>query len=87
MRYSVDAEGTLLAERQILRERQSTEINKIVLLRGVAGLSFKYLDSVNAFGAWEQKDSLPSAIEVNMTFKSGTPRKWLPELINLQTAK
>lgn len=67
MRYSVDAEGTLLAERRILRDRQSTEANKVVLLRDVAGVSFKYLDYANAFDTWQQKDSLPSAVQVNMT--------------------
>ena len=87
VRYSVDADGTLLAERWILRDRQSTETNKVVLLRGVADISFKYLDSDDAFDTWQQKDSLPSAIEVNMTFNSGNARKWQPALISLRTAE
>lgn len=87
VRYNVDAEGTLLAERQILRDRQSMEINKVVLLRDVAGVSFKYLDSASAFDTWQQKDSLPSAIEVNMAFNGRNPRKWQPALINLQAGR
>lgn len=87
VRYSVDAEGTLLAERRILRDRQSTETNKVVLLRDVAGVSFKYLDSTDYFDIWQRKDSLPSAIEMNMTFSSANPRKWQPALIRLQTAE
>ena len=67
VRYSVDAEGTLLAERRILRDRQSTEANKVVLLRDVAGVSFKYLDYANAFDTWQQKDS-PSGV---------TPSLWI----------
>lgn len=87
VRYSVNAEGTLLAERRILRDSQSTETSKVVLLRDVAGVSFKYLTSDDAFDTWQKKDSLPSAIEVNMTFNSSSPRKWQPALISLQTAR
>ena len=87
VRYSVDAEGTLLVERRILRDRQSTETNKVVLLRDVEEISFKYLDSDDAFDTWQQKESLPSAIEVDVTFNSRSLRKWQPALISLRTAR
>ena len=86
VRYSVDAEGTLLAERQILRDRQDTETNKIVLLRDVERIVFKYLDADNTLNTWQQKDSLPSEIEVNVTFNSSNLRKWPQTLVGLRTA-
>lgn len=87
VRYGVDAEGTLLAERRLLRNGQSIETNQVVLLQDVVGLSFKYLVSGDALDTWRQKDSLPSAIEVNITFNSRNPRNWQPTLIYLRTAR
>ena len=89
VRYSVDAEGTLLAERRILRDRQSPETNKVVLLRDVESVSFKYVGSetADAYDAWQQKNSLPSAIEVTVKFSNKNPRKWQPALFNLKTAR
>ncbi len=89
VRYSVDAEGALLAERRLLRDRQDTDANKVVLLRDVESLSLKYHDSeaTDAFDSWQQKNSLPLAIEVAVTFKNGNPRKWQPALISLRTAR
>lgn len=88
VRYSVDAGGTLLAERRILRDRQGTEANKVVLLRDVEGVYFKYLDSdtKGSFDTWQQRDSLPSAIEVTVIFNNGNPRKWSQTLVDLKTA-
>lgn len=87
VRYSVDAEGTLLAERRILRDRQGTEANKVVLLRDVESVSFRYLDSEDTFDIWEQKDSLPSAIEVSVSFSNQSPRNWPSTLVVVRTAR
>lgn len=89
VRYSVDAEGSLLAERRILRDRQSPEPNKLVLLRDVDGISFKYLapGASNGRETWDRRDSLPAAIAVAVTFNTGNPRTWPPTLIALRAAR
>jgi prepilin-type N-terminal cleavage/methylation domain-containing protein len=89
VRYSVNADGTLLAERRLLRDRQETEADNVVLLRDVDGISFSYLapGASDGVDTWERKDTLPSAIAVTVTFSTKAPRIWPPTLIALRAAR
>lgn len=93
VRYSVDTDGALVAERQILRDRATDKATKVVLLRGVKDVTFKYWASgptdfvSGASDTWKQKDSLPTRIEVAVSFDDSDSRSWPPTLVNLRTAR
>ena len=89
VRYSLDTEGTLQAERRILRDKM-TSANKVVLLRGVKDISFRYWaagDTGQALDAWDRNDLLPSAIEVDVVFEDADFRTWPSTLEVLMTAR
>ena len=89
VRYSVDAEGTLIAQRQILRDKSRGEPSRVTLLRGVKDVVFGYhaSDSENIMETWERKDILPSAVDVSVIFENDDDRKWPPLLVSVWTAK
>jgi len=89
VRYSLDTEGVLQAERRILRDKLAAA-NKVVLLRGVKDISFSYRtegDTSKTLDEWDQKDLLPSAIEINVVFEDADFRTWPRSLGLLMTAR
>jgi prepilin-type N-terminal cleavage/methylation domain-containing protein len=93
VRYSVDAEGTLLAERRLLRNGPIDEANKVILLRGVKDISFRYWASgtLDAGGVMlhtpQLNDLLPITIEVNLNFNAEDLRNWPSTFVNLETSR
>jgi len=92
VRYSVESGGTLLAERRVLREKMTGAVNRVILLRSVKEINFKYWapgepgrpnDPVDS---WDRKDLLPSSIEIAVGFEDADSRKWPRTLGSLMTA-
>ena len=81
VRYSLDADGTLIAERQLLRHPPSGKINKVTLLRNVSSLAFEYP------GEPGRKDTLPNAIAVSLTFAAGDSRIWPRTFVRVSAAR
>lgn len=93
VRYSLDAGGTLVAERRILWDKMTIAANKVVLLRGVKDISFRYWapggpgNQNESVDSWERKDTLPLAIEVEVSFEDAGSRTWPRTLSGLLAAR
>lgn len=93
LRYSLDADGTLLAERRILRDKTTGAANKVVLLRGVKEITFRYWApggsniQNESSDSWERQDILPSAIEVEVGFEDADFRTWPRTFENVLTMR
>jgi general secretion pathway protein J len=86
--YGLDSDGTLFSERHILRAAATSPANRVILLRGVTDLSFRYWNGAatgegETADAWPENDRLPDAIEVRVTFADSDLRRWPPTLVRL----
>lgn len=93
VRFRLDAEGVLVAERDLLRSRMAGGATKTVLLRNVDSLSFKYISSapvvpqIGITDTWQRNDILPTTIEVSVGFNTQDTRIWPVTLVELKTAR
>lgn len=93
LRYSVNAGHELIVERAMWRERQELTFKKVILMRGIKSIAFKYAASQENAGGeeitdlWRQTDVLPGSIEVNVEFEGNGERKWPTVLASLKNGK
>jgi general secretion pathway protein J len=93
LHYSVNAEHEMIVERTMWRGKPETAASKVVLMRHIKGVIFKYEPPLvsagvgETSGSWEQRDVLPTFIGVNVTFESDDPRNWPITFVNLKTAQ
>ena len=89
--YAVDDKGDLVSTHRLFRENETLAETRIVLLRGIKQISFRYFDKVaiqelvKPSDTWSSKFTLPIAIEINLEFAQDEKRKWPPTFITIPT--
>jgi general secretion pathway protein J len=89
VQLQVDADGTLISKRQLLGTKSSEHIDEVILLRNVNSIAFSYVTNGNPpsiANQWTANNTLPNAVQINLSFKDGDTRKWSIPTIRIATA-
>jgi hypothetical protein len=89
VQLQVNADGTLLSKRQLLGTKPSKHIDEVILLRNVNSIAFSYVTNGNPpsiANQWTANNTLPNAVQINLSFKDGDTRKWSIPTIRIATA-
>ena len=91
--YGVNAQNEFVVDRAMLREGGTAASTKVILLRGVKGVAFKYMACPGTTGAntvaetWQGIDQLPCSIAISLAFPENDPRRWRTEVVGIATAR